>query len=183
MCRDYHNGSLILNGKNAGAFLSYHPFLTYDDYVIYDKTLRDNCCTAGLCHEFLKLRPPQDCSGYVPPNWGESRAVCRWLICKLYHYLCAFCMQVIHSLSVHMHYAAWAYGDPHITTLDGRSYTFNGWGEYVMLDYTPQNSFKTGFAVQARTTFVNVSNFNSATKLSALAFGIPGQITFQVSHL
>ena len=28
----------------------------------------------------------------------------------------------------------WWWGDPHITTLDGLGYTFNGLGEYVLLD-------------------------------------------------
>ena len=28
---------------------------------------------------------------------------------------------------------AWGWGDPHITTLDDFSYTFNGFGEYVLL--------------------------------------------------
>ena len=77
--------------------------------------------------------------------------------------------------------AAWGYGDLHITTLDGRSYTFNGWGEYVMLEYTPQDSTSATFVMQARTTAVNLSNSNTATKLSAIAFGIPEELFFQVS--
>jgi len=24
------------------------------------------------------------------------------------------------------------FGDPHLITLDGNTYTFNGWGEYVL---------------------------------------------------
>ena len=31
-------------------------------------------------------------------------------------------------------FTAWQGGDPHITTLDGLSYTFNGLGEYVMIN-------------------------------------------------
>ena len=27
----------------------------------------------------------------------------------------------------------WGWGDPHITTLDDQTYTFNGLGEYVVL--------------------------------------------------
>jgi hypothetical protein len=43
-------------------------------------------------------------------------------------------------------FTAWFWGDPHFVTLDGKNYTFNGLGEYVMLDA------KDGyFQLQART--------------------------------
>ena len=35
--------------------------------------------------------------------------------------------------------SAWLYGDPHIITLDEREYTFNGWGEYTLIDVTSGN--------------------------------------------
>ncbi|XP_071486755.1 uncharacterized protein [Diadema antillarum] len=38
-------------------------------------------------------------------------------------------------------FIAWFFGDPHINTLDNRGYTFNGLGEYVMLEYTNGNPF------------------------------------------
>jgi len=38
------------------------------------------------------------------------------------------------------------WGDPHIVTLDGKNYTFNGIGEYIMLDV--RDGF---FQLQART--------------------------------
>ncbi|XP_031551134.1 mucin-like protein [Actinia tenebrosa] len=41
---------------------------------------------------------------------------------------------------------SWMWGDPHFVTLDGKNYTFNGLGEYVMLD--AKDGF---FQVQART--------------------------------
>ena len=31
-------------------------------------------------------------------------------------------------------WTAWQGGDPHITTLDGLKYTFNGLGEYTMIN-------------------------------------------------
>ena len=40
----------------------------------------------------------------------------------------------------------WGFGDPHVLTLDNKNYTFNGLGEYVMLD--AKDGF---FQLQART--------------------------------
>ena len=65
---------------------------------------------------------------------------------------------------------AWGWGDPHITTLDERSYTFNGWGEYVLLEYVPEGATQPTFILQGRTT--PVSNGSSATKYSAFALGL-----------
>lgn len=42
--------------------------------------------------------------------------------------------------------AGWLWGDPHIVTLDGKNYTFNGLGEYTMVDV--QEGM---FQLQART--------------------------------
>ena len=52
-----------------------------------------------------------------------------------------------------------ARGDPHITTIDGRRYTFNGLGEYVLLRTN-------NFEFQGRTTLAANSN---ATIFSAFA--------------
>ena len=52
-------------------------------------------------------------------------------------------------------------GDPHITTLDGRTYTFNGRGEYVLLKENVSN-----FEFQGRTELAPNSN---ATIFSAFA--------------
>lgn len=57
-------------------------------------------------------------------------------------------------------------GDPHINTLDGADYTFNGWGEYTL-------SRIGSFVFQGRTTPVNATVDGSATQFSALAFGVP----------
>ena len=62
-------------------------------------------------------------------------------------------------------YLGWAWGDPHFTTIDGRTYTFNGLGEYVLLRIDVLN-----FEIQGRATrLVNESN---ATVFTALVFGI-----------
>ncbi|XP_078368612.1 mucin-like protein [Oculina patagonica] len=55
----------------------------------------------------------------------------------------------------------WIWGDPHIKTLDGGNYTFNGLGEYVMID--AQNG---AFQLQARTKLAQ-GNSTVATIFSA----------------
>ncbi|KAH9487814.1 hypothetical protein Btru_068327 [Bulinus truncatus] len=63
--------------------------------------------------------------------------------------------------------SGWAFGDPHITTLDGLKYTFNGWGEYIMAWIPTKN-----FTLQARTTRATNSVGSEATNgtvYSALA--------------
>ena len=65
-------------------------------------------------------------------------------------------------------FTGWNFGDPHITTLDGRSYTFNGLGEYVMTRITGH------FELQARTALATNS---TATIFSAIAMGGHGRDT------
>eukprot|EP00731_Ephydatia_muelleri_P017659 Em0010g757a len=60
-----------------------------------------------------------------------------------------------------------ANGDPHFTTLDGKTYTFNGWGEYKVF----QQQLDSTFLFQARTApIVNTS----ATQFVGFAFGSIG---------
>ncbi|XP_038608223.1 mucin-4 [Tachyglossus aculeatus] len=44
---------------------------------------------------------------------------------------------------------AWMFGDPHITTLDGATYTFNGLGDFLLVKAKSANS---SFLLQGRTT-------------------------------
>ncbi|XP_055997522.1 uncharacterized protein LOC125648181 [Ostrea edulis] len=60
------------------------------------------------------------------------------------------------------------FGDPHITTLDGLDYTFNGYGEYTMIRI---NTSATTFELQARTDLATTENGTTinATIFSAFA--------------
>ena len=64
-----------------------------------------------------------------------------------------------------MIYTAITRGDPHFTTLDGKDFTFNGWGEYTLakIDASGFN-----FAAQGRTHPLDGTN---ATQFVAFAFG------------
>lgn len=55
----------------------------------------------------------------------------------------------------------WFWGDPHFKTLDDGNYTFNGLGEYIMID-AKQGTFQ----LQARTTLAQ-GNSRTATIFAA----------------
>ena len=62
--------------------------------------------------------------------------------------------------------AGWFFGDPHIRTLDGFQYTFNGLGEYTLIETTHGN-----FTLQGRTAKARDANGTEtdATVFSAFA--------------
>ena len=66
----------------------------------------------------------------------------------------------------HHFLAAWVLGDPHFTTLDGADFTFNGWGEYLLLNITNGSTL---FELQARTEPVPGT---AATQLAAIVFAM-----------
>ncbi|KAK6180960.1 hypothetical protein SNE40_008919 [Patella caerulea] len=72
---------------------------------------------------------------------------------------------------------AWMFGDPHVATLDGEDFTFNGLGEYTMLRIQSEN-----FVLQARTAQVENSagTLTNATVFSAFAARDDNGMTFQV---
>lgn len=60
------------------------------------------------------------------------------------------------------------WGDPHFTTLDGKSYTFNGLGEYTLTNIATEN---VTFSLQARTerAVKEDGSLSDATIFSAFA--------------
>ncbi|KAK2149527.1 hypothetical protein NP493_2972g00009 [Ridgeia piscesae] len=63
-------------------------------------------------------------------------------------------------------FIGWMFGDPHIRTLDGFGYTFNGLGEYTLVETTHDN-----FTLQGRTAKARDANGTEtdATVFSAFA--------------
>ena len=55
-------------------------------------------------------------------------------------------------------------GDPHVITLDGKDYTFNGWGEYTMVQLQTTN---VSFTLQGRTEKALTDN---GTAINATVF-------------
>ena len=68
--------------------------------------------------------------------------------------------------SLYLAAIGWFYGDPHIRTLDGFQYTFNGLGEYTLVETTHDN-----FTLQGRTAKARDANGTEtdATVFSAFA--------------
>ena len=62
-------------------------------------------------------------------------------------------------------HTGWFWGDPHINTLDGHTYTFNGLGEYTLI------SLGESFELQARTQLVRANT--TATQFTACAMAGP----------
>ena len=72
-----------------------------------------------------------------------------------------------------IYFAAPVFGDPHVVTLDERNYTFNGLGEYTMIDV--KDGF---FQLQARTK--TAKGGGTATVFSAAVAKEENSSTVQV---
>ncbi|XP_055957125.1 fibrillin-1-like isoform X3 [Patella vulgata] len=71
----------------------------------------------------------------------------------------------------------WVFGDPHINTLDGKTFVFNGLGEYTLMRTTTED-----FVLQGRTDRAETANgtLSNATIFSAFAVRDDNGTTFQV---
>lgn len=65
---------------------------------------------------------------------------------------------------------AWIFGDPHFTTLDGDTYTFNGHGEYILVKLADNN-----FQIQCRTIRATKSDGNSSEATIFSAFVVQAE--------
>lgn len=86
--------------------------------------------------------------------------------CHVRNFVCPFKKEIFKISSIND--SAWLFGDPHINTLDGHQYTFNGYDEYVLLRI---NTTDKQFELQARTDLAERANGTTinATIFSAFA--------------
>ncbi|XP_011892036.1 PREDICTED: mucin-4 isoform X2 [Cercocebus atys] len=105
------------------------------------------CCSYGPWGEFREgwhvQRPWQFAPELEPQNW-----CCLW---NDKPYLCALYQQRrprVDCATYRPPRPAWMFGDPHITTLDGVNYTFNGLGDFLLVGAQDGNS---SFLLQGRT--------------------------------
>ena len=96
------------------------------------------------------------------------------------------------NVSFQICFQAWFFGDPHISTLDGFQYTFNGLGEYILLRSLDSVLHFHGRTERPRNTDGELTN---ATVFSAFAFkandsdsgqilydnSVPGNLSITVS--
>lgn len=76
-------------------------------------------------------------------------------------------------------FSARFFGDPHIITLDEKKYTFNGWGEYTLMEI---DTGTTRFTMQGRTDRAVTQNgtITDATIFTAVAASDNANASLQV---
>ncbi|XP_061188930.1 uncharacterized protein LOC133197100 [Saccostrea echinata] len=98
---------------------------------------------------------------YYLNNWRAKVVCCASGHCDWYYNLRPRPSVCLRRIPVR---TAWFFGDPHINTLDGGAYTFNGYGEYTMMKIDHNG---TKFELQARTDLTTNAN---GTKINATIF-------------
>ena len=121
-------GNLVVGAPGGGTVDRVSPGKSKVDHFLEDVLPFLWCCT-GLfsnCRDtYYRFRPSDDGSRYMPALPGE----------KVYYiaHVCKLPFMYKHAL-------ACVFGDPHLITLDLHKYTFNGYGEYMLIE-TVDNSF------------------------------------------
>ncbi|XP_048581930.1 fibrillin-1 isoform X2 [Nematostella vectensis] len=155
--RGRDRGALITGSSlRAGRVCRYSPFVEADEYWREMKML-DTCCreSTEYCSDYLAIRPAETvCT--LPPwwlRWGPRPRIRRPR-------------------------RTFFWGDPHITTVDGFGYSFNGLGDYVMMKST--NSHR----IHTRTARPLASNgaLAKATVFSGFALAANGSNVVQVMY-
>ncbi|KAG9335087.1 hypothetical protein JZ751_005763 [Albula glossodonta] len=139
---------------------------------IYDVLSFYYCCLwSDNCHYYFIHRPSSDCRTYSPPKAGEGAPPSGLLPLSLPWPALAVVSvsvwsQTTDSQTLGDLRICVVFGDPHFITFDGTSYTFNGKGEYCLLE-SPQK----GLTIQGRTEPVRLENGTEvkAARLSAVA--------------
>ena len=176
-------GPLQRSAPLAGTMLQYNPFLDQHEYSKNDFKPKGFCCRSNHCDLFYQVRPIPTCYRRSPFAPGD--------LC-MYMYMIFFFKCIVHQIDIrvlfqiHMnHDYAWyflrlavvnnilcstagIFGDPHIRTLDGKLYTFNGYGEYTMIKINTSTIY---FELQARTILATTQDgvTTNATVFSAFA--------------
>ena len=86
-------GTLVLQGRSSGGLLRFHPnWPSYNNpnYIEYDRTPQEICCSVDYCRYYHERRPPHNCEGYIPQPRSK--------------YCCIFCCN-IHTNNVLVTYA------------------------------------------------------------------------------
>ena len=125
------DGSLIVGANNGGSYLLYNPLFLHQQNAREDRLPHRYCCEdSKLCQLYYEHRPSDDCSNYVTVR------PCKFVRCFKSIPTVAVMTITLKSrlLSCPCLLSGWVFGDPHFRSVDNNTFTFNGIGEYLLLE-------------------------------------------------
>ena len=137
----------------GGSSSPYHRFSP----ILYHRELYDQltaqpyiwcCLESSNCDLYFERRPIQSTHSYRPLLLGTCISAP---------------LTMIHLSDKVNVVVGWLFGDPHIQTMDGKTYTFNGHGEYILMKTSNES-----FVLQGRTELAGEGN-STATVFTAFA--------------
>lgn len=125
--RGRKRNAFVSDARDGGRAYRYHYKFNKDLRKLHDEEPFAFCCSAGsdLCSLFYEKRPLST-AVTVP----ERPRPC---ICHFFGCLFGCNRRPRRRRPFRRFFRAWFFGDPHISTLDGLQYTFNGLGDYVLI--------------------------------------------------
>ncbi|KAK3703614.1 hypothetical protein QZH41_019153, partial [Actinostola sp. cb2023] len=171
----YFGGSFFASGAliprsdpRAGRALRYNPRSSYKDYQRHDAEAYDMCCVQSslYCGDYHQLRPVDEGCEDTEPEPCQ----CRWRF--------GFRKRRRRGGRRRRGFRrGWFFGDPHITTLDGIKYSFNGLGDYIVLQTLDRTNLIHGRTKRPLSKFGGLSK---ATVFSGFALRSSKNTTVQV---
>ncbi|KAL3837136.1 hypothetical protein ACJMK2_022514, partial [Sinanodonta woodiana] len=164
----YRNNDCFSHGESFCAYIL--PNWQFDPRdsgktCCYDKTQKFFLGSGTNAGGFIRYHPYRNALKHKTDDLDMRNVCCiENDLCSLYHSV----RPIGKCYTIFPAWHAPARGDPHIKTLDGYSYTFNGWGEFTLVKI---NSSSEEFELQARTTRAmrHDGNISDATLFSAFA--------------
>ncbi|XP_064644501.1 mucin-like protein [Lineus longissimus] len=150
---------MYYNGYNMDprVYCFIQRFMRYD--WASGQWIREMCCY-DMIYGSLETKSPNAgsaISSLTNDLTGKSLCCFQSNFCHLYYEM----RPISYSTSYRRMFFTWMWGDPHIKTLDGASYTYNGHGEYLMMQTTDTTTMIVQARMEVAESGVNATIFTS----------------------